>query len=159
MSLAEYLARLKPQKLPRDETSLLVSNLGCGHYYVLLTVKFHFIENLLPNSIKTIIIWCFQAPHSWGQPYNLIIFFALIIGYRSTSLKFKGWNPCDQRFYTSIACFVSCFKKYIHMMITFISKKKLRGYVLLSVFSFIMYYSTHKYVDAQRGENNSEKTL
>ena len=34
VSLAKYLARLKPQKLPRDETSLVVSNLGCRHYYL-----------------------------------------------------------------------------------------------------------------------------
>ena len=31
VSLAKYLARLKPQKLPRDETSLVVSNLDCRH--------------------------------------------------------------------------------------------------------------------------------
>ena len=31
VSLEKYLARLKPQKLPRDETSLVVSNLGCRH--------------------------------------------------------------------------------------------------------------------------------
>ena len=34
-------------------------------YYVLSTVKFHFM----------IIIWCFQAPHSWRQPSNLIKIF------------------------------------------------------------------------------------
>ena len=34
VSLAEYLARLKPQKLLRDETSLVVSNLGCRHQYL-----------------------------------------------------------------------------------------------------------------------------
>ena len=32
MSLKTYLARLKPEKWPRDETSLVVSNLGCRHY-------------------------------------------------------------------------------------------------------------------------------
>ena len=31
VSLVKYLARLKPWKWPRDETSLVVSNLGCRH--------------------------------------------------------------------------------------------------------------------------------
>ena len=35
VSLVEYLTRLKPGKWARDETSLVVSNLGCRHYYVL----------------------------------------------------------------------------------------------------------------------------
>ena len=34
VSLVNYLARLKPLKWPRDETSLVVSNLGCSHYLV-----------------------------------------------------------------------------------------------------------------------------
>ena len=34
VSLEEYLARLKPGKLTRDETSLVVSNLGCRHYFI-----------------------------------------------------------------------------------------------------------------------------
>ena len=31
VSLEKYLVRLKPGKWPRDETSLVVSNLGCRH--------------------------------------------------------------------------------------------------------------------------------
>ena len=35
VSLVKYLARLRPWKWPRDETSLAVSNLGCTYVLVL----------------------------------------------------------------------------------------------------------------------------
>ena len=65
-----------------------------------------------------------------------------MIGSRSTSLEFQGSNPCGQRFYTPIAYFISCFKNInTYVIITFILKKKLRGYVL-HIISFLFYHVT-----------------
>ena len=109
----KYLVRLKSWKLSRDQSCGLKSR-GYRHYNVLSTVKFHFIK----------IIWCFQAPHSWGQPSNLIIFLAMIIGSRVPGFEFPVINVFIHQLLISYHALKNP-NIFTYMMITLISKKKL----------------------------------
>ena len=113
------------------ETSLAVSNLGYRHYNVLSTVKFHFIK----------IIWCFQAPHSWGQPSNLIIFLAMIIGSRYTLLEFQGLNSCYQCFIHQLLISYHALKIIIYIHDDNIHiEKEIKG--ICTIISFLFYHVT-----------------